>query len=400
MESTPVAGTSPAHLIGEFLTTSPSVLTRNATERLTASGFTSGVRSGRRRLPADKWMLSSAVQKLIRRGQAEQAVRTALALHVVDPEYLPRRLPIIAFEDVAIGNLEVCFDVLLVFGKERFPRAATELDRRQLLANLVWRLARSAKSRTGCDIFCLAHADQATSAAAAKFATSSEQCLVAMASDRSAAFTSRALAFHLLTGMSVREGRWPRTVSRFNADALRTVAEKLDLPEVIAWMLVEGRSTSGLAAMVPLVLEAIARSQPPRIMQHELLAEESIFGLPACAADMYTRVGKHVTAEFAKAIRDKHPRFFEGVPDARAHAKLLGMALFHAEGSKLDRWVESGTLTEYREAIEEAELRGLGWPKSEPRHRVYQMLDAERRLLWQIRRSHMRAAFGKCRRGE
>jgi hypothetical protein len=390
------------HCITEFLASDSDELTEGVKERLTAPIPRAVGRFRERGVPADKWLLSSAAQKLIRRGRAEQAVKTALALHALDPAYLPRRLPIIAFEDIGIGNLIACFDILHVFRSQRFAVATSEPERRQILANLVYRLARSVKSRTACDIFCLAHVDQNISTAAAKFSRSSEQCLIAMASDRAAEVTSRALALHLLSGMSVQEGRWHRTLSRFNPGALRAVAKKLHLPPVVASMLIEGRNTSGLAAMLPLVVEAVADAtdlQTKHITEGEpkALAEKPILGLPAYSADMYTRVGKSAIAEFSGAIRQKHPRFFETIPDARTHSKLVGMAIFHAEGSKLDRWLENKILAQYRERVEHAELHVRGLPDPESREQLYRLLETECRLLWQIRRTHLRAAYGTDR---
>ena len=347
------------------------------------------------KLPSDKWLLSSAVQKLIRRGKAEQAVKAALALHTLDPAYLPRRLPIIAFEDVSIGNLEVCFDALFVFGRQRFAASATDAEQRRVLANLVLRLAQSVKSRTACDIFCLAHADQNISIAAAKFARSSEQCLVAMACDRSAAVTSRALALHLLSGMTVQEGRWSRPVSRFNPAALSAVAERLDLSPVIRWMLINGRHTSGLAAMLPLALEAALNgTEALHVMQWkangaQVYSVKSIVGVPAYSADQYTALGRQAIAEFSKAMKDKYSALFEGVPSA---SKLLGMAIFHAEGSKLDRWVENPMIADYRRRIEQIELQVLGLAP-ELHQQLYAVLETESRLLWQIRHDRLTSAF-------
>jgi hypothetical protein len=348
-------------------------------------------------------LLSSAVQKLIRRGRAEQAVKTALALYALDPAYLPRRLPIIAFEDIGVGNLVACFDILQVFGSQRFAAETSESERHRILANLVYRLARSVKSRTGCDIFCLAHVDQNISTAAAKFSRSSERCLVAMAADRDAEVTSRALALHLLSGMSIQVGRWRRTLSRFNAEALRAVTEKLDLPRGIAWMLIEGRNTSGLAAMLPLVMEAVADAtdlQTKEIDEGEgkALAEKPILGVPACSADMYTRVGKAAIFEFSRVVREKHPQCFESIPDVRTLSRLVGMAIFHVEGSRLDCWLENKTIAQYRERIEQAELPAMGMRDPASRQQLYRILEAEHRLLLKIRQSHLRAAFGKSRR--
>jgi hypothetical protein len=351
----------------------------------------------RSKYPADKWLLSSATQKLIRRGLAEQAVKTALALHALDPDYLPRRLPIIAFEDIGVGDLIACFDTLHVFRTQRFATETPEPERRQIIANLVYRLAGSVKSRSGCDIFCLANADQEYSKAAAKFARSSETCLAAMAADRGAALTSRALALHLLSGMTVQEGRWRRTVSRFNGKALGVVADRLELPEVIGWLMIEGRHTAGMAAMLPLVWEAV-QSADLRIGHADLRVERPILGLPPYAADMYTRSGKGAIAEFSKVLRERYARFFKVLPETRILPKLIGMAIFHAEGSKLDRWLEHKTLTGFREQIERIELQALGLPDPDSHRTLYRMLDEERPLLRHLRLSHVQAAIAESAR--
>ena len=114
---------------------------------------------------------------------------------------------------------------------------------------------------------------------------------------------------------------------------------------------------------------------------------------------MYTRVGKSAIAEFSAAIKQKHSRFFESILDARSNARLVGMAIFHFEGSKLDRWMENKVITEYRERIEQTELRALGLPDPAACHKLYRILETECELLLHIRQSHLRAAYGKERRG-
>ncbi len=395
LESPLISGTHPEASIAKLLATNVDDLSAGVKDRVAAPvpGLEDPAKREPIGFPADKWLLSSAVQKLIRRGLAEQAAKTALALHALDPAYLPRRLPIIALEDVGMGNLEACFDTLHVFAARKFSASATDAEQRQTLANLVHRLAGSVKSRSGCDIVCLANADTEYSKSAARSARSSETCLVAMAADRGAALTSRALALHLLSGMSVQEGRWRRTLSRFNEKALSVVADRLELPEILGWLMIEGRHTAGLAAMLPLVLEA-AQSDGLRIEQASLYEGKPILGLPQYAADMHTRAGKAAIAQFAMMLRTRHPRFFEAIPDARTLPKLIGMAIFHAEGSKLDRWLENKTLGGYREQIERVELQALGLTDPELHGRLYRMLDEERPLLRRIRQSHLQAAFG------
>lgn len=398
MDSSPVAGLTDLGLIDRYLSSKPADLAKDAFDRLLRCTDTHCIRIIRRGFAADKWILSSALQKQIRRGHAKQAVKTALALHALDPAYLPRRLPIVAFEDIGIGNLAACFDVLLVFGKQRFPPNTSEADQRRLLAGLVDGLARSIKSRAACDIFCLAHLNPTSSDTVKALASTSVKSLVALIIDRDEPISRRTLALHLLTGMSIRDGRWPRTLSRFNPVALRLVAERLELPEAITWILIEGRHTSGLASFLPLVLETVTALQPLQLVQggkgQSEYSERLIRGIPACSLDMYTRAGKASIAEFTGAIREKHPQFFERLPNARNHTKLLANAVFHHEGAWLDRRLENAALAGLSEQSDRADLVDLGWPESVPRQPIYQLLHDESRLLWKIRRTHMETALG------
>jgi len=74
------------HFSAEVLASDLDDLFKGVKDRLAAPiPVNRRARSHRCDLAADKWLLSSAVQKLIRRGLAEQAVKTALALHTLDP---------------------------------------------------------------------------------------------------------------------------------------------------------------------------------------------------------------------------------------------------------------------------------------------------------------------------
>ena len=392
MDSPGVGNTAFQHILLKAVGSTVEELCDGAKERLLAAASRCTPLLARPALLNDKWICSSAVQKLVRRGEAAAASSAALALHRLDPAYLPRRLPIIAFEDVGIGDIGACIDVLVVFGNQQFPSGTKEAERRKLLIGVVATLAHATKSRAACDIFCLAHADAEHARAAARFARSSESSLAAMAADRGAALTSRALALHLLMGMTVRDGRWERRLSRFSEKGLTVVADRLALPEAVAWLMVGGRNTAGLAAMLPLVWEGVHQSADLHIEESKLPTQKSILGLPPYAADMYTRIGRKAIAEYATAIADRYPDYFQNVRGL-GRAKLVQMALFHTEGSKLDRRIENTTLADYREQIEEIELRSLGLPDRLSQRALYEVLETERHLLWSVRRSHMIAAF-------
>jgi hypothetical protein len=59
-----------------------------------------------RPIAADPWVVSSLLQKSIRRGETDIAQRAALTLFKLKGAAIWRRLMVVAFEDVGIGNVE------------------------------------------------------------------------------------------------------------------------------------------------------------------------------------------------------------------------------------------------------------------------------------------------------
>jgi hypothetical protein len=91
--------------------------------------------------PQHKWRASSGMQKAIRQGNVETALRMAQGLFSLDPEYLWRRLPVIAMEDVGVADVAPVTAVLWVAGKKvwREQNGGSQ----KVLYCLVERLARS-----------------------------------------------------------------------------------------------------------------------------------------------------------------------------------------------------------------------------------------------------------------
>jgi MgsA AAA+ ATPase C terminal len=102
--------------------------------------------------PNSKYKLSSALQKCIRRGLAEKAVYYAQAIfNGGEADYLWRRLPIIALEDVGVADIMLCAQTLHFC---RFSAVRKSLGEKKVLSYLVHTLASGAKNRTLCDLLC------------------------------------------------------------------------------------------------------------------------------------------------------------------------------------------------------------------------------------------------------
>jgi hypothetical protein len=110
-------------------------------------------------LAADRYIALSALQKAIRRGEEELALRAAMNLMIGGPHAIWRRLGIIAFEDVGVGNIDAVGWVTVVIGK---PEVRQRLGGEWCLADFLIRaLCRSAKCRAADDLVHLVERDPA-----------------------------------------------------------------------------------------------------------------------------------------------------------------------------------------------------------------------------------------------
>ena len=329
----------------------------------------------------DKWLLSSALQKLIRRGHADTAVAVALRLHDVDPAYLQRRLPVIAAEDVGVADMPACFDVVTLCTSARWWRT----DPRRTIQYAVTALAQAAKSRAMCDAACLGDGMAALFARHAPPFSASRAELIDVAIDSSASLIARVNALRVLGGIQVRDGRYYKTLSRCDLAALDAVAELLDVPPLARWLMSKQPRTAGLAALLPIAVEAATQAtQPGRPGRLQSIAQ--VGAIPLCAVDQFSAIGKGVLAKFFRANEALRDFAAERVAP-RASAATFTMALFHVESSILDRRLASPLLDELTEETEVIELRRCGLLRGSDGHQLYEVLQGQMPLLNDMRKS-------------
>ena len=101
-------------------------------------------------LVADRYIALSALQKAIRRGHEDLALRAAANLMIGGPHAIWRRLGIIAFEDIGVANIDAVGWVTVVIGK---PEVRQRLGGEWKVADFLIRtLCRSAKCRATDDL--------------------------------------------------------------------------------------------------------------------------------------------------------------------------------------------------------------------------------------------------------
>jgi hypothetical protein len=335
----------------------------------------------------DKWILSSALQKLIRRGKPSAAIAVALRLHEVDSGYLQRRLPIIALEDIGVGDIELCCEVLTGCSSTKWWRD----DARITIATLAGSLANAVKSRAACDAECLAAAHPETPSQLPALLAATPSQLVSWVAETQRPRLERMNALRVLGGISERQGARYVTVSRCDLDSLGRVAVELNLPPNMRWLMAHCRKASSLAAMLPIVVEAGA-DRVVRTGDAFPRALDMLDGVPLCGVDMFSECGRGALREFFLAS----PKFIEFAGRcvrARSPLRLFNMALFHAESSGLDRYLSSPGLDELTRQVESEEMRSLGMTEPGNREELRDLIRGDADRLAAIRTKRLTAVF-------
>ena len=328
---------------------------------------------------SDKWLLASALQKCIRRGLAVQSIAIAIRLHQIDQVYLPRRMPIIALEDIGLGDALVCHDVLTVCASSKWWGT----DVNKTIGFLASIMAGALKSRAACDAFSLTEVHSDRYILLPKLLKCSATDLIDMACDRDLTQIERIFALRVLGGITENQNGAYKVLSRCDIRALESVGSKLGLPEIVCWLIARQRKTAGMAAMLPIAFEA-GHNAVVRTSREFPRALDNIAGLPLCTLDMYTKLGRTALKRFyqtTKVLQDfasQHVCRHDPQP-------LINLAMFQTESSLLNKFLSSPKLDDLKDITDEAEMECLGMVSPANRHELYRLLRENSHFLADIR---------------
>lgn len=327
---------------------------------------------------ADRWILVSNLHKTIRLSRVSEAVASGEALFRCDAPYFWRQLPVIALEDVSFGDLRACIEVL------RFTRDLA-LRRRfgdpKLAGYLSGRLAGSVKSRSACDLLSLVIAQQGEARFEAGIKGLGVEEAFDLACSPTEALRTRALALLRLDRLHIRYGDQ-------RAAMLRRLSDRLELPILVKGSLLAGKATQGLGVSLPLILELLSKGPLLVKSVDPGPAGEILKGPILCSAvDQHTRSGQKAIRQWVHSVSELS-HFFRGRGLAAKAERITRMALFHIEGSVLDRRLTNDCLDLLLEETERAEMCMVGLTPDDAAHlyslmrRHHAALNLIRRALW------------------
>jgi len=287
------------------------------------------------------------------------------------PQYLARRLPVIAYEEIGVADPS-----LLLWVKQ----AARQLpylpigDRRSFAALIAVRMAKSTKSRTACDIVSSIESSPEAAVEAEDLIDGNLDAWVAIAVNRQVPLLRRAIALRLALGLGI-SGFRPSKERIDKLEAHAALATAMHLPASLIAAVRAGGQTHNLHSALPLAHDLLYGETSPVVRNQTVLTGQGAasHGVLLCAVDMYTRCGR---GAYQRLVRGHAAlsRILDEVANDADPVAVVGMLLFHVEGSLLDRPLVSPASTDLLAALEALEARRVGVRRSDDAESVRQWL--------------------------
>src|SRR5208282_1371587 len=235
-------------------------------------------------IAADPWVVSSLLQKSIRRSESKIAQRAALTLFKLRGSAIWRRFMVIAFEDVGIGSGNAV-TMTVAAGFDAACRKACGGDVR-VAVHLAGVLADAPKDRSA-DYLVGAKDHPGLAEFARAMASASAQVVLASVRDKMLPLSHRALAAGFASGVG------GETAGRGNVDALLKSYRKLGVPDdlLVATEIAAARTREPITLMVPLIWLAAKKSQDVKVRNCPVPPLTISGGVPLYALDEHTRLG-------------------------------------------------------------------------------------------------------------
>ena len=290
-------------------------------------------------MAADPWIVSSLLQKSIRRGETEIAQRAALTLLKLRGSAIWRRFMIIAFEDIGAASIEAV-TMAVAAGSDTVWRKACGGDAR-VTASLAAVLAEAPKDRSA-DHLVGAKDHPALADFAKAVGSASLDSKLSNVRDEELALPHRAIAAWFACG--AEEG--PRDKGRL--DALLELFRELGVPEDLgtATGIAAIRTREPITVMVPLIWSAVSMSKDIAVCDCPVPPLVTAADVPLYALDEHTRLGREAIWRFARENDEVRTCLERFVPLAQRR-RAANVAAFYVDAAPVATrlvWDQSAAL--------------------------------------------------------
>jgi hypothetical protein len=278
-------------------------------------------------LSISPWVAMSLLQKAIRRGRKDLALRAAATLLRRSPERLWRRLGCIAFEDIGVADLDtVAIATAALAGK----RCREDLGGEWRVASYtICRMANAPKCRAADDLLLTAENHPNFEDARLAFAFRSTDNLIHIATGADP-LPIRALAVWYALGTDRRPS--PHLSRRQGHTAALLNALRRIIPPAVVDIAQDGyRKTGEVLAPFVALLWPLRQQQTTTVGDDHFPPEVMIGEVPSWGLDIYTRPGRAALANFIKG-RTETARWVRDHIPPRQRVAFLGGIVFRVEG--------------------------------------------------------------------
>ena len=292
---------------------------------------------------ADPWISSSALQKAIRRGEADIAASAALSLLAARGSAIFRRFLVIAFEDVGAADPDAVIQTVLACSNPAWRQQ--EGGNARVVVGLARLLANANKDRSSDYLICLSKDHESLADARERVVGCSLDARIAMAVDTTLPLTVRATAAWYASGVEWGD---ERRVGLGDLPGLLSAFRDGGIPEPLldATRIAAARTHEPITIMAPLIWQAIVADANARVARGQVPPSPSVDGVPLYALDMHTRTGRRAIELLIKENVDVRGCLEQHVR-ARSPVKAAYVAAFYTDGAPLNprlMWSEADAL--------------------------------------------------------
>ena len=285
---------------------------------------------------ADPWIVSSLLQKSIRRGEAKLARRAALTHLKLTGSAIWRRFIVIALEDVGVGAIDVVTTVVAA-SSDASLRKTCGGDAR-VAAYLAGLMADAPKDRSTDYLISAAQHQPACREFGTRCSLMSWDERKEVLADFAIPLEFRSVAALSLSGMGSRSvlNRGPSDL-----EELAKIYPELGVAADFAAAagLAAKKTREPITILAPLIWLEIARGGLVSVSEPAMPKTELIAGIPLYTFDKHTRLGKRAIRELIGTDTSLQCCLREFVPRARWQA-AVEMAAFYADAAPVARRLE------------------------------------------------------------
>jgi hypothetical protein len=312
---------------------------REAKQRL-AFEIDSYSASTTRLIAADRWVVSSLLQKSIRRGETQIAQNAAFTLMKLNGAAIWRRLMVIAFEDVGVADIDAITAVVAASSDPALRKCCG--GNIPIALHLAGLLADSSKDRSA-DYLVGAKDHPALADFARTIRDASAEAMLLAVGDQALSLPTKAIP-----ALFAAVPQDDAVRDRAGLDRLLGAYRELGVPEELlaATEIAAARTREPITVMVPLIWLAAQASRVAHVSDCSVPSLVQMGDVPLYALDQHTRLGREAIWRFAR----EHPAvrwcLTHYVPE-RCWRRVAYVAAFYVDGAPVAQrlmWDQSETL--------------------------------------------------------